>query len=69
MLALIDFTDAVVNSFKAQRMIKGSFKEKNEFNMVCGKSPYINDKALRHIGNKNDPFEIFLNTSFFIKQH
>ena len=54
--------------FKAQQMIKGSFKEKNEFPMSGGKSPYVNDKVTRHIGNENDPFEIFLNTSFAIKK-
>jgi hypothetical protein len=54
--------------FKAQRMIKGSFKEKNEFYMAGGKSPYVNDKAIRHIGTDTGPFEMFLNTSFNLKK-
>ncbi len=49
-------------------MIKGLFKEKNEFPMSGGKSPYANDKVTWHIGNENDPFEIFINTSFNIKK-
>ena len=56
--------------FKAQRMIKGSFKEKNEFPMTGGQtvSPQCIDKVTRHIGTETDPFEIFLNTSFAVKK-
>ena len=56
--------------FKAQQMIKGSFKEKNEFTMTGGKTPNPKcvDKVTRHIGKETDPFEIFLTTSFVIKK-
>jgi hypothetical protein len=56
--------------FKAQQMIKGSFKEKNEFPMTGGKTanPQCVDKVTRHIGKESDPFEIFLNTSFSVKK-
>ena len=56
--------------FKAQKMIKGSFKEKNEFSMTGGKtaSPKCSDKVTRHIGKETDPFEIFLNTTFVVKK-
>ena len=56
--------------FKAQQMIKGSFKEKNEFPMTGGKTtnPQCSDNVTRHIGKETDPFEIFLNTTFVIKK-
>jgi len=56
--------------FKAQQMIKGSFKEKNEFPMTGGNTakPQCNDKVARHIGKDTDPFEIFLNSSISIQK-
>ncbi len=56
--------------FKAQQMIKGSFKEKNEFSMSGGKtaSPKCVEKVTRHIGKETDAFEIFLNTTFAIQK-
>ena len=56
--------------FKAQQMIKGSFKEKNEFPMTGGKTtnPQCSDKVTRHIGKETDPFEIFLNSTFVVKK-
>ncbi len=56
--------------FKAQQMIKGSFKEKNEFTMAGGKTtnPQCSDKVIMHIGKESDPFEIFLNTTFVVKK-
>jgi hypothetical protein len=56
--------------FKAQETLKGSFKEKNEFEMEDPKSPKpkFGDKVTRHINNELAPFEIFLNTSFEIKK-
>lgn len=56
--------------FKAYQMIKGSFKEKNEFPMSGGKTakPQCNDKAIRHIGKETDPFEIFLNSTISIQK-
>lgn len=56
--------------FKAQQMIKGSFKEKNEFPMTGGKTakPQCNDKVTRHIGKDTDPFEIFLNSTITIQK-
>jgi hypothetical protein len=56
--------------FKAQQMIKGSFKEKNEFPMTGGNTakPQCNDKVARHIGKDTDPFEIFLNSSIAIQK-
>lgn len=56
--------------FKAQQMIKGSFKEKNEFSMSGGKTanPKCIEKVTRHIGKETDAFEIFLNTTFAIQK-
>ncbi len=56
--------------FPAQQMIKGSFKEKNEFPMTGGNTakPQCNDKVTRHIGKDTDPFEIFLNSAITIQK-
>jgi hypothetical protein len=67
-LPLIRWQDYPI--FKAQQMIKGSFKEKNEFPMTGGNTakPQCNDKVTRHIGVETDPFEIFLNSTIAIQK-